>query len=110
MSLHVDREKVSAVLLPDGWHTVLDHSFDLDAYEYHDEDRPIFEGDQVTGIPSTGASWLDKQSGAYIVCPLAAVLAVRLVREKTERKLKSKKKPGRRPTPSKSRLRDRLSR
>jgi len=34
MSLAIDIDKVATVLLADGWHTVEDDSFDIDAYEY----------------------------------------------------------------------------
>jgi hypothetical protein len=33
MSLYIDVDRVSSVLLADGWHAVAEDSFDLDAYE-----------------------------------------------------------------------------
>ncbi len=34
MSLAIDTDKITEVMLPDGWHTVAKGSFSLDAYEY----------------------------------------------------------------------------
>lgn len=36
MSLEINIHDVTAVLLNDGWHPVINESFDLDAYEYMD--------------------------------------------------------------------------
>jgi len=89
MSLAIDIEKVSDVLLADGWHHVEfakgKSTFVIDAYdflEHRKEGRdPIIHasGGTVAGVPSTGAGWLERESGkSYVVtCPLTAILAVK---------------------------------
>ena len=80
MSLAIDVRMVKWVLLADGWHEVAGGSFELDAYEYVDkdmgEDRPVFSGAQVNGVPSTGATWKEP-GGAIVTCPITAILAVK---------------------------------
>ena len=89
MSLAIDIDKVSHVLLADGWHHVEfakgKSSFVIDAYdflEHRGEGRePIshVSGGIVAGVTSTGAQWLERKSGkSYVVaCPLTAILAVK---------------------------------
>ena len=77
MSLAINVDLVTHVLLADGWHTVHGDSFDLDAYEYMHEKNPIVKGGSVAGVPSTGAVWLESD-GTRIMCPLTSVLAVRV--------------------------------
>jgi hypothetical protein len=89
MSLAIDIEKVSDVLLADGWHHVVFNNgkstFVIDAYEFveHMEEgkNPFVHvsGGSVVGVPSTAAEWLELKSGkSYVVtCPLTAILAVK---------------------------------
>ena len=77
MSLHIALNRVAAVLLSDGWHYVSDNSFDLDAYEFHDDGRSVLMGGQVAGVCSTGGAW-QEASGTWMACPLTAILAVQL--------------------------------
>lgn len=78
MSLWIDVDKVTGVLLADGWHSVVDASFDLDAYEYHINERTLLAGGTVAGIPSTGAKWSEGEiTKTQYFCPLNAILAVR---------------------------------
>ena len=74
MSLSLEVKQVFGVLLADGWHTVADQSFDLDAYEYWQGGHMM----QKEGVPATGAKWTEPD-GTMVVCPLISVLAVRLV-------------------------------
>lgn len=79
MSLVIDVDKVSAVLLPDGWYTAADWSFTIDAYEYvwgSADNMLMLGGGQCNLVPSTGFSFTE-ESGAVISGPLTAVLAVR---------------------------------
>ncbi len=76
MSLAIDVNSVVAVLLADGWHRVVDKSFEIDAYEFLSEQDVVLGGGQVNGVVSTGASW-EEESGHSIACPLTSVLAVR---------------------------------
>ena len=73
MSLSLEVKQVSGVLLADGWHTVAEQSFDLDAYEYWHGGHMR----QKEGVPATGAKWREPD-GTMVVCPLVSVLAVRL--------------------------------
>jgi len=77
MSLYIDVDQVGAVLLIDGWHTVADDSFSIDAYEYHYCDQMLLRGGQVDGVPSTGFTFIDS-TGSCITGPLTSVLAVRM--------------------------------
>jgi hypothetical protein len=79
MSLAVDVDKVTMVLLNDGWHRVVNESFTIDAYEYRQSD----EG--VVPAPSIGATWLGSDE-TRIYCSLAAVLAVRTGEATDQRK------------------------
>jgi hypothetical protein len=85
MSLAINVDRVEAVLLADGWHEVSLNdksvsSFTLDAYDFI---RPVegkdpivlLSGGTVAGVPSTGASWVEK--GVRVACPVTAVLAVK---------------------------------
>lgn len=78
MSLYIDVDKVTGVLLADGWHLVADKSFDLDAYEYHREDYVLLEGGGESSVPATGARWYEGEiTQTKFFCPLTAILAVR---------------------------------
>jgi hypothetical protein len=63
--LNIDVEAVEAVLLADGWHDVIDASFDVDFYEFNE---------------SAGFIFTDAESGRRrtLVGPLTSVLALRL--------------------------------
>ena len=62
MSLMIDVDKVSHVLLADGWHEVHDSSFTLDAYEYvwandvqkKHGDFDLMHGGGKSGVCATG--------------------------------------------------------
>jgi hypothetical protein len=56
MSLAIDVDRVAAVLLADGWHTVSNDSFELDAYEYlqHDDEDVGTPGGQRQTIMRLG--------------------------------------------------------
>jgi len=72
MSLYIEVDDVSAVLLADGWHTVANQSFDLNAYEFHNGVVLLTN----RSVPHSGAAWTESD-GAQVYCPLTAVLAVR---------------------------------
>lgn len=78
MSLAIDVDKVTSVLLADGWHVVADASFTIDAYEF------LWRGDAVhgggnSGVCAAGAEWLERKGHEewVVSCPLTAILAVR---------------------------------
>lgn len=78
MSLAIEVDDVTEVLLADGWHTVLDASFLLDAYEYMWGDD-LLHGGGSGGICATGFSFKEKTLLAITVVegPLTAIMAIR---------------------------------
>ncbi len=84
MSLSLDVDKVTAVLLVDGWHEVAEDSFGLDSYEYlwwppglADGKEPhVLHGGGRAGICSTGFQF-KSDAGDAISGPLSAIQAVR---------------------------------
>jgi hypothetical protein len=83
MSLAIDVESVAAVLLPNGWHTVENHSFELGSYEYvsdaGDGEAELLHGGGTAGVCATGFSFdVSPRPGSdRISGPLTAILAVR---------------------------------
>ena len=93
MSLGIDIDLVSHVLLADGWYAVVDQSFTLDSYEYFSYDRNdpvdpdahhVVHSGGSSGVCATGFSFQvsprqgsDDQPGDLIGGPLTAILAVR---------------------------------
>jgi hypothetical protein len=92
MSLAIDINKVSDVLLADGWHHVEfakgKSTFVIDAYDFVEQrgegSDPVVHasGGTVGGVVSTGAEWLERESGesgkSYVVtCPLTSILALK---------------------------------
>lgn len=88
MSLEIDTNKITWLLLQDGWHKVEDaedgrSSLDVDAYEFvegsGEEPRTVLGGGSVPGVCSTGAAWMELHGGrpTRIVCPMTSILAVR---------------------------------
>ena len=82
MSLDIDVEKVTGVLLADGWHNVTSKSFILDAYEY----SHAFHGGGQSGVCATGASWKEAGGSVVLYCPLTAILAVKTKGESAKKK------------------------
>lgn len=76
MSLYIEESKVSSVLLADGWHSVLDNSFETDSYEFHSGDYLTVGGGAVPGVPHTGFRFTDDDYNT-VAGPLTAILAVR---------------------------------
>lgn len=87
MSLLIDINRVESVLLADGWHDVVDGSFDLDAYEFGTweqnreytsgkEFRAVHGGGQ-SGVCATGFSFKTNHEATLISGPLTAILAVK---------------------------------
>lgn len=88
MSLAIDVDRVREVLLADGWHQVVNNSFEMDAYEYErSEERKPGGGDagmRLGGgvedlVPATGATWVERNAQGHarsVFCPITAILAV----------------------------------
>ena len=90
MSLAIDIDTVTRVLLADDWHAVADQSFTLDAYEFlwsgqsglKVKDLPdsyspmIMHSGGQSGVCATGFSFLTTD-GSRMAGPLTAILAVR---------------------------------
>jgi len=79
MSLAIDVDEVEAVLLADGWHVVIDDTFDLDAYEFK-RDTSLVHGGGSNGVCATGFVFED-DDGQFMAGPLTAILAVRWKRD-----------------------------
>lgn len=75
MSMWIDSDNVSSVLLADGWHDVKERSFDIDAYEYHHQEVAIHGGGQ-SGVCASGFTFRCMDGRTYHG-PLTSVLAVR---------------------------------
>jgi len=76
MSIAIDTDRITDVLLADGWHMVAGESFDLDSYEYVCEEQLVHAGGRDRLITATGFTFTD-DTGAQISGPLTAILAVR---------------------------------
>lgn len=89
MSLAIDIDRVTGVLLSDGWHRTLEGTFCLDSYEFlriqqhSDKDQVLFGGGQSPLISAMGAAWKNV-GGEWIACPLSAILAVRYRAERQD--------------------------
>jgi hypothetical protein len=75
VSLAIDIDKVSALLLADGWHEVVDDSFYIDAYEYISKDMP--DSSQFSGGPGFGIKENHGRGGSMMYGPVSAIIAVR---------------------------------
>lgn len=89
MSLLIDMDRVTEVLLADGWHEVARYkngvsSFDGDAYEYkwssNGRDMYVTFG-EGSGVTYEGFSFQDAKTGDRIAGPFTSVLAVREKKE-----------------------------
>jgi hypothetical protein len=92
MSLAIDTDLVTDVLLSDGWHHVEDDSFDIDSYEYLDTwwnetDKSILKlgAGQEPLIPTRGFSFREKSDDKNVrtVGPLTSIIALR-TRQQTQ--------------------------
>ena len=92
MSLAIDVDTVSKVLLADGWHVVVDQTFSVDSYEYQWSGRngvsvaqlaaeagssdPLrVHGGGQSGVCAAGFSFKG-EDGSCLAGPLTAVVAV----------------------------------
>ncbi|MFJ8935372.1 hypothetical protein ACIRL0_06585 [Streptomyces sp. NPDC102365] len=75
MSLYIDVDRVTQVLLADKWLPVADGSFNLDSYEFHYQDN-LLHGGGNSGVSSTGFVF-KSTDGDYVAGPLTAIKAVR---------------------------------
>lgn len=76
MSLAINPDKVTEVLLVDGWHKVKKGTFSVDAYEFIGPDNQIFMGGGVDKhVSSTGAQW--NEGSVTVSCPMMTIHAVR---------------------------------
>jgi hypothetical protein len=74
MSLAIRISTVKSVLLAGTWHDVNGTSFDLDSYEFMDDDRAVHGGGQ-SGVCAVGFSFRTT-NGATLYGPLTAIEAV----------------------------------
>ncbi len=83
MSLSIDVDEVTAVLLADGWHEVKKESFALDAYEFvrfgSEERRQSGDPMDVISDPDSSTGFAFIEGPDTRVCgPITAILAVRV--------------------------------
>ena len=84
MSLAIDVDHVTHVLLTDGWHEVANASFAIDAYEFlwwgrrckEHQDPVVLHGGGNSGICATGFSF-EATDGSSVAGPLTAIVGVR---------------------------------
>lgn len=80
MSLYINAEQVTSVLLNDGWHEVKSGSFYLDSYEFaedHTAGGLLLHGGGNSGVCATGFSFDTAASNFRIAGPLTAIHAVK---------------------------------
>lgn len=73
MSLAIDVDRVSSVLIAGSWYTVANNSFALDSYEY------LWNGDALPQdplLPASGFAFTEP-NGYVVAGPLTSILAVR---------------------------------
>lgn len=76
MSLYINIKDVIGVRVDGEWLPIVAGTFDLDAYEFHDNGRMLHEGGQ-RGICSTGFTAIaDDSDKTRIAGPLTAIKAV----------------------------------
>lgn len=80
----IDVDRVSEVLLADGWHAVQKKSFGVGAWFFgenvdHEYDEFPYDDVYKQSVDKNCASWLETVDGreVQVTCPLSAVLAVR---------------------------------
>lgn len=85
MSLAIDIDEVSEVLLADGWHTVLDDSFYVDAYEMIGDQGDTFRDVRIDYSGGNGFAFKEPQKGGgttYTYGPISSIIAVRTQKKK----------------------------
>lgn len=75
MSLAIDSDSVTRVLLADGWHDVLEGTFNIDAYEFMYCGDGVLHGGGASGICPSGFEFRTA-GGVVLSGPLTSVLAV----------------------------------
>jgi hypothetical protein len=76
MSLAIEVSDVVGVLLHDGWHPVVDGSFEIGSYEFVERSIVRVGTGSVEGISATGATWKEP-TGEWLACPFTQIMAVR---------------------------------
>jgi len=85
MSLAIDVDRVTHVLLADGWHEVTDGSFTVAPYEFgqtvstETDGRKfvVLYGAENVGIQPVGFAFTEARTGSLMSGPLTSVFAVR---------------------------------
>jgi hypothetical protein len=76
MSLAIPVDTVVAVMLEDGWHYVIENSFEIDSFEFMRGDDLRLGRGTVEGVSATGARW--KEADGFLVsCQVPQILAVK---------------------------------
>jgi hypothetical protein len=75
MSLAIDPESVSAVLMADGWHEIERGSFRVDSYQYLQDELALSEDVGITGF-CFDTERGGMMAGSRVAGPLTSILAV----------------------------------
>ena len=80
MSIAINPDRVTKVMVGNAWYGVVDESFLLDSYEYVDDEMTYLGGGQEALIPATGFTFLTLSGGGGKVVrmsgPMTAIQAV----------------------------------
>lgn len=86
MSLMIDMNQITDVLLADGWVKCRLGSFTVDSFEFvYDIKEPLHKDGKETSLEysgGAGAMWESGETGRYVACPIQNILAVRCTRRK----------------------------
>ncbi|HEV3091291.1 MAG TPA: hypothetical protein VGX91_07615 [Candidatus Cybelea sp.] len=100
MSLAIDIDLVTDVLLADGWHHVENDSFEIDAYEFLqtwfnevEKSQSRLLGGQEALVPSRGFFFSELHGGEDVATygPITSIIALR-ARQRTEAEERERKK------------------
>lgn len=76
MSLAIPVDNVVSVMLEDGWHYVIENSFEIDIFEFMRGNDLRLGGGTVEGVSATGARWKEPD-GFWVSCQVPQILAVK---------------------------------
>jgi hypothetical protein len=89
MTLAIDVDRVTHVLLADGWHEVTDESFTVGPYEFGqtvstatgEREFVVLPGADSLGVSPVGFAFTEARTGSLMSGPLTSVFAVRQERK-----------------------------
>ena len=76
MSTPIEVADVTAVLLKDGWHRVVEKSFEVGRFEFAKLTDVQMASGSAPGVSAIGARWKEPE-GQWIACQIPNVIAVK---------------------------------